>query len=88
MTSEAQRDKKGPSRVLLRITRISWRDLIATVIPVLLASGVAIAVAFHFVRPAPPSTITISSGPDGSIYRSVAERYRPILPSGPLLMER
>jgi len=45
-------------RLLLRITRISWRDLIATIIPVGLISIIAIAVAWRFVQPAPPSTIT------------------------------
>lgn len=48
-------------------------------IPVVLASIIAIAVAFHFVQPAPPHTITISSGPDESSFRSVAEKYRSIL---------
>jgi len=76
---EERRDKRASTRLLLRITRVSWRDLIATVIPVGLVSIVAIAVAFHFVQPAPPSTITITSGPDGSAYRAVADRYAPIL---------
>jgi TRAP-type uncharacterized transport system substrate-binding protein len=48
-------------------------------VPVALASIIAIAVALHFVQPAPPSTITISSGPDESSFRSVAEKYRSIL---------
>jgi len=61
------------------IPRISWRDLAATLGPVLLLSIAAILLALHFVRPAPPHTLTISSGPDGSTFRTVAEKYQKIL---------
>ena len=61
------------------IPRISWRDLAATLGPVLLLSVAAILLALHFVRPAPPHTLTISSGPDGSTFRTVAEKYQKIL---------
>ena len=71
--------KPTTPRILLRITRISWRDLFVTATPVVLAVIIAIAVAYHFVQPAPPSTITISSGPAGSVFRSFADRYQPIL---------
>jgi len=79
VTRDAHEEKKGALRLLPRISRISWRDLVATLAPVLLASVIAIAIAFYFVQPAPPDTITISSGPDGSTFRAVAERYRRIL---------
>ena len=39
----------------MQVQRISWRDLAASLGPVLLTSAVALWVAFHFVRPAPPS---------------------------------
>ena len=54
-------------------------DLAASLGPVLLISLAALGVAFYFVRPAPPDTIIISSGPDGSQYRTAAEQYRRIL---------
>ncbi|MDD5250820.1 MAG: TAXI family TRAP transporter solute-binding subunit [Rhodocyclaceae bacterium] len=81
MTPDAaqQNNKPRSFRRLPRIPRISWRDLAATLGPVLLASTIAIAVAIHFVQPAPPHTITISAGPDGSTFRNVAEKYRVIL---------
>ena len=71
--------KPAAPRILLRITQISWRDLFATAAPVVLVSAIAIAIAYHFVRPAPPSVITISSGPVGSTFRTFAERYQPFL---------
>lgn len=87
MTQDANQEKKGALRLLPQVSRVSWRDLVATLAPVLLASSIAIAVAFYFVQPAPPSTITISSGPDKSIFRSVAEKYRAILARNGIKLE-
>jgi TRAP-type uncharacterized transport system substrate-binding protein len=69
----------GRLRIPLHIQRISWRDLAATLGPVLLISAIAIWIAFHFVRPAPPDTITITSGPEGSSFRTNADKYAKIL---------
>lgn len=88
MTQHIPQDKTKTSRFRLQsLTRISWRDLFASLAPVVLASGIAIAIAFHYVQPAPPSTITISSGPDGSAFRSVAEKYRKILARNGIKLE-
>ncbi len=75
MTEEGGIRTVGPRR----IKRISWSDLAASLGPVLLVSLVAIWIAVHFVRPAPPDTIIITSGPEGSIGRTNAEKYRKIL---------
>lgn len=66
-------------RLPARFTAVSWRDLAATLGPILLISLLAIWVAFKFVRPAPPDTITLTSGPEGSIFSTTAEKYRAIL---------
>ncbi|HJS88902.1 MAG TPA: TAXI family TRAP transporter solute-binding subunit [Steroidobacteraceae bacterium] len=66
-------------RLPLKITTISWWDLAHTLGPILLASAAAIWLALHFVRPAPPHTLIMSSGPKGSSFERVAERYRSIL---------
>lgn len=71
--------KSARLRIPLHIQRISWRDLAASLGPVLLISMIAIWIAFRFVRPAPPDTIIITSGADGSILRTTAERYARIL---------
>ena len=63
---ENHQPKIGPLRIPLRIQRISWRDLATSLGVVLLLSAVSIWIALHFVRPAPPGTITITSGPEGS----------------------
>jgi len=78
MAQEKKR-KIGRIRIPLSISRISWRDLAVTLGPILLLSIIAIWIAFKFVRPAPPDTIVITSGPDGSFFRNSAEHYRKIL---------
>ena len=44
----------------------------------LISLGVG-ALAFVFLNSAPPTTLTMASGPDGSAFRQSAERYRKIL---------
>jgi len=63
----------------LNITRISWRDLAPTLGPFVVLLVLAFWIASRFVHPAPPDTITITSGPEGSTFASTAERYRKIL---------
>ena len=66
-------------RLPLKITTISWTDLAHTLGPILLASAAAIWLAMHFMRPVPPSTLTMSGGPKGSSFETFAERYRAFL---------
>jgi TRAP-type uncharacterized transport system substrate-binding protein len=63
----------------VELPRILWRDLAMALWPVLLIAIVAVWIAFHFVRPAPPDTIVITSGIEGSTFSSSAEKYRKIL---------
>ncbi|PYM61076.1 MAG: C4-dicarboxylate ABC transporter substrate-binding protein [Candidatus Rokuibacteriota bacterium] len=79
MTEEGGTRKIGPLRIPQRVQRVSWGDLAASLGPVLIVSVVAIWIAVHFVRPAPPDTIIITSGPEGSIGQTTAEKYRKIL---------
>jgi hypothetical protein len=74
MGPEAQprerKSKPGVSlRLPLKITAVSWKDVAETLGPILLVSAIAILVALHYVRPAPPSTLTLSSGPEGSNFQ-------------------
>lgn len=78
-TPESKSKDRAIFREMAKITRISWRDLAATAGPVLILSLLAILVTLHFVRPAPPTTLTISSGPEGSTFRTMAGKYQEIL---------
>ena len=62
-----------------RFVRVSWRDLALTLGPILLLSLAGIWLAIRYVRPAPPSMITLTAGTDGSMFRITADKYRDIL---------
>jgi TRAP-type uncharacterized transport system substrate-binding protein len=67
------------ARLLPRNAAIVWQSLAQTLGPILIVSTIAILVALHFVRPAPPETLTIASGEPGSKFNLVAQQYRKIL---------
>ena len=66
-------------RPLARFAGISLRDLMVSVGPILVLTAIVIGAAIWIVRPAPPETITIAGGPNGSTFRVTAEKYRKIL---------
>jgi NMT1 family protein len=63
----------------LKMSRVYWRDAAVTVGPFVLLVIVAFWVAFHYVRPAPPRTVVMTGGTEGSTFQISAERYREIL---------
>jgi TRAP-type uncharacterized transport system substrate-binding protein len=71
--------KIGAIRLPDWLAGISWRDLAVTVVPILLLTLVAIGAGFWYVRPAPPNTLTITSGLESSKFRTTAEKYQKIL---------
>ncbi|HEY6516416.1 MAG TPA: TAXI family TRAP transporter solute-binding subunit [Steroidobacteraceae bacterium] len=78
-SGHARRRPGAKLRLPLRITTISWSDLVHTLGPILLASAVAIWAAWHFGARPPPHTITMSGGPKDSSFQIDAEKYRAIL---------
>jgi TRAP transporter TAXI family solute receptor len=66
-------------RPLARFSEISFRDLAISAGPLVLITAIVIVAAYWYVRPAPPNTITIISGPSGSVFQRTAEKYRKIL---------
>ncbi len=63
----------------LKLSRVYWRDFAVTFGPFVLLVVLAFWVAFHYVRPAPPHTIVMTSGIEGSTFQVSADRYRAIL---------
>jgi TRAP-type uncharacterized transport system substrate-binding protein len=63
----------------IKFRDLSRRDLLLTIVPVLIVALAAFAIAFHFVEPAPPDSIVISSGGIDDGYHMFALRYREIL---------
>jgi TRAP transporter TAXI family solute receptor len=58
---------------------VSLRDLAATALPALLVVAAAFWLAYQFVKPAPPSTVVMSTGGPGGAYQAFGERYRALL---------
>jgi len=66
-------------RPVARFIGVSVRDLVVTAGPLVLITIVVICAAFWFMRPAPPDTITIAAGPQGSNFLLTAQKYQKIL---------
>ncbi|KAF3998355.1 TAXI family TRAP transporter solute-binding subunit [Glaciimonas immobilis] len=62
-----------------RFVAISWRDLAISFGPIALLAVVAIWLAIWLIDPAPPKTITITTGPENSTFWNDAQKYRTIL---------
>ena len=63
----------------LKISQVSWRDLALTLGPFLLLLALVGSITLHFVQPAPPDTIIMTSGAQGSMFEVYAGRYAKIL---------
>jgi hypothetical protein len=63
----------------VRFFRLLWQDLAGSLGPVVILSAIVILVTLHYVSPAPPTRLTMTSGPAGSSFSATAERYRKIL---------
>jgi TRAP-type uncharacterized transport system substrate-binding protein len=70
---------RKPVRLVARFVAISWRDLAVSFGPILLIAAAAIWAAVRLIQPAPPSTLTITAGPEGSSFWSAAQKYKTIL---------
>lgn len=78
---EDAKPAKPPRRrlQLTTVALVSWRDVLATWGLIVLASIAAVFVTLNFIRPAPPLHLSIASGPEGSNFSTVANKYREIL---------
>jgi TRAP transporter TAXI family solute receptor len=63
----------------INLRTISKRDLALIGIPVLLAVVLAFAVAYQFVRPAPPKNFVMTTGSESGAYHAFGKRYQEIL---------
>jgi NMT1-like family len=63
----------------INISRISWRDVAVTYGPFVLLILIVFWITLHFIHPAPPSTIVMTTGADGSMFEVYAGRYAKIL---------
>src|SRR5512141_1378250 len=71
----------GLNKIHAMLTEIFGLSRAVSFSAILLISLVVILAVFWFFHSAPPSTITITSGPKGSIFETIAQRYAQILAS-------
>ena len=62
-----------------RITKILTHEFLTIVGPLLLVALIVFGITYYFVRPAPPSTVVMTTGGEGRTYAALGERYRQIL---------
>ncbi len=70
-----------------RTKLLSVRDLLATAWPIVLVVAIGFVVAYQFVEPAPPRTLTISTGSESGAYYAFAQRYAAILQKSGVTLE-
>ncbi len=66
---------------------LSLRDLFATAWWIFLIVGLGFVVAYQFVKPAPPTKITITTGGESGAYYQFANRYAAILARNGIALE-
>jgi TRAP-type uncharacterized transport system substrate-binding protein len=67
------------SKMKKRITKILTHELLTIVGPLLLVGFIIFGITYHFVQPAPPGTLVMTTGVEGRTYAALGERYRQIL---------
>jgi len=70
---------RKPHRFVARFVAISWRDLAVSFGPIVLIGAAAVWAAVRLIQPAPPDTVTITAGPQGSSFWNAAQKYKAIL---------
>ena len=61
------------------LRQLSFRDMFALALPVLLIVGAGFWFAARYIKPAPPDQATLSCGAEGSAYETFCARYRPLI---------
>jgi len=59
--------------VALRL--VAWREALLSAWPLVLVVVLGFAVAFRYIKPAPPETLVLAAGPVGGAYDGFANRY-------------
>jgi TRAP transporter TAXI family solute receptor len=65
--------------LIKRYVLVSKRDLLFAVLPALALGVLALVAMYHFVDPAPPKRLVMSTGEEQSDYQEFAKRYQAIL---------
>lgn len=70
-----------------KVSEISTRELLVIGIPTVLIALLVFGVTYHYVLPAPPRTVVMTTGMEGGSYAAFGERYRQVLARDQLRLE-
>lgn len=62
-----------------RFFALTWRDIVVVTIPIVLLIFAVGWATVKLIQPAPPNTLVILGGPEGSSFQSTAEKYKKII---------
>lgn len=65
--------------MMRRMTKILTHEFLTIFGPLILVALIVFGITYYFVRPAPPSTVVMTTGGEGRTYAALGERYRQIL---------
>ena len=71
--------KRYLKKPLVRLSTISWRDLIMVLLPILAVTMVLGWLAVKLIRPAPPDRVVLLAGPADGSFHTTAQRYAKII---------
>jgi TRAP transporter TAXI family solute receptor len=77
--NETPPKNRRAGKIKARFVAISWRDVAVSFGPIVLVALIGIWLTVWLIRPAPPKTLTIITGPENSNFWNTAEKYRKIL---------
>ncbi|HWZ49415.1 MAG TPA: TAXI family TRAP transporter solute-binding subunit [Herbaspirillum sp.] len=79
INNEAPPKRRRAGKIRARFVAISWRDAAVSFGPIVLVALIGIWLTVWLIRPAPPKTLTIITGPANSNFWNTAQKYRQIL---------
>ena len=71
--------KRYLKQPLVRLSTISWRDLMMVLLPILAITAVLGWLTVKLIRPAPPHHVVILAGPADGSFHTTAQRYAKII---------
>ena len=69
------------------LSRPQWREVMSTVLPILLFVLAVFAIAYQFVEPAPPRRITMTTGSEQGAYHAFGKKYAAALAKAGIALE-
>jgi TRAP transporter TAXI family solute receptor len=80
-------ENKRRLRQRIRERSLAWRELLKASWPFLVLVLLGFLFAFHFVKPAPPTTLVMSTGREDGLYHAFAKQYQEFFAKNGITLE-